>query len=244
MKISKPLSRYDLKIKKSWKVLDVGGGHNPHPRANVVVDKFIDDNHHRGRDLKVLGNQKFVHADGENLPFETKEFDYVICCHVMEHVEDPYKFVAEQGRIAHKGYIETPSLLGEFLAPKISHKWLLQEIDDKIVLYEKDKVGFVPQYDFGDLFLYHLPKISIGYKIVERTHPDLFTVRHEWQDNIEILVNPDSTYYREHFTKPWDEKFYNKVFDQRSLGREGLASLSAAFDIIKSVFKSKVLKKQ
>ena len=52
MKINKPASRYDLKIKKSWKVLDIGGGHNPHPRANVVVDKFVDSNNHRGREIK------------------------------------------------------------------------------------------------------------------------------------------------------------------------------------------------
>ncbi len=243
MKINKPASRYDLKIKKSWKVLDIGGGHNPHPRANVVVDKFVDSNNHRGRDLRVLSNQEFVHADGENLPFEDKSFDYVICCHVLEHVETPEKFVAEQARIAPRGYIETPSLLGEFLAPKGSHKWVLQEIDNKIVLFEKEKVGFTPQYDFGDLFLYHLPKISLGYKILERTHPDLFTLRHEWQDNIEILVNPDSSYYREFFTRPWDEKFYSKVFESRSLPKEAAVTFSAMFEICKSVFKSKVLKR-
>ncbi|WP_207427307.1 bifunctional 2-polyprenyl-6-hydroxyphenol methylase/3-demethylubiquinol 3-O-methyltransferase UbiG [Pedobacter sp. SYSU D00535] len=243
MKVRKPASRKDLSIRKEFRVLDIGGGHNPHPRANVVVDKYINDNTHRGRDIRVLHNQEFIHADGEHLPFKDKEFDYVICCHVLEHVENPEQFVAEQSRVAPRGYIETPSLLGEFLAPKESHKWVLQEIDNKIVLYEKEKIDFRPQYDFGDLFLYYLPKISVGYKIIERTQPDLFTLRHEWKDNIEILVNPDSSYYREFFTKPWDEKFYDKVFQPRSLGQEGLAALSAIVEITGSVFKSKILKR-
>src|SRR5215467_13052677 len=112
MKISTPRSRYQLSIKKTDYVLEVGGGHNPHPRSNVVVDKYVDDNTHRSNNLKVLPNQKFLQADGENLPFENKEFDYVICCHVLEHVPNPEKFVSEQSRVADKGYIETPSLIG------------------------------------------------------------------------------------------------------------------------------------
>ena len=112
MKIKRPRSRFDLSIKKNDYVLEVGGGHNPHPRSNVVVDKFVDDNTHRAHDLKVLPKQKFVHADGENIPFKELEFNYVICCHVLEHVEDPRKFVSEQTRVASKGYIETPSLIG------------------------------------------------------------------------------------------------------------------------------------
>ena len=42
MKIRNPKSRSDLKIGKNDNVLEVGGGHNPHPRSNVIVDKFID----------------------------------------------------------------------------------------------------------------------------------------------------------------------------------------------------------
>ena len=58
MKIRNPKSRFDIRVKGSDKVLDVGGGHNPHPRANVVVDKFTDTNFHRSGDIKVLKKQK------------------------------------------------------------------------------------------------------------------------------------------------------------------------------------------
>ena len=40
-------------------------------------------------------HQTFVHADGEKLPFKDKEFDYVICNQVLEHVEHPEAFVKD-----------------------------------------------------------------------------------------------------------------------------------------------------
>ena len=43
MKIRNPKSRFHLNISKSSKVLDVGGGHNPHPRANVVVGSLREE---------------------------------------------------------------------------------------------------------------------------------------------------------------------------------------------------------
>jgi hypothetical protein len=84
MKIRNPSTRLHLSIPSHAQVLDVGSGHNPHPRANVLTDKFANDNYHRCGDVKVLKHQKFVEASGESLPFQDKEFDYVICSHVAE----------------------------------------------------------------------------------------------------------------------------------------------------------------
>src|SRR5690606_1509140 len=92
--------------------------------------------------------QKFIQADGESLPFEDNEFDYVICNHVLEHVDNPEKFLNELARVAKKGYIETPSLIGEHLHPKESHRWVILEIDDKLVLFDKDNIGFNTSCDF------------------------------------------------------------------------------------------------
>ena len=152
-------------------VLDVGSGHNPHPRANVITDKFTESNYHRRADIKVLGHQRFVEADGESLPFKDKEFDYVICCHVVEHVDDPAVFLNELSRVGKAGYLEAPSLIGEFLVPKESHQWVLLDIDSKLVLVNKKRLGFTHSHDFGELFLDYLPKSSFGFKILQRTQP-------------------------------------------------------------------------
>ncbi|HAL83345.1 MAG TPA: SAM-dependent methyltransferase [Mucilaginibacter sp.] len=243
MKIRTPKTLDDLLIKKRYNILEVGGGNHPDKRANVVVDKYVDDNTHRSGDLKILKNQKFIQADGEHLPFKDKEFDYVICRHVLEHVDDPIQFVKEQARVAKMGYMETPSMLGEYLAPKQSHKWIIQNIDDKIVLYDKKVINFNTWQDFGELFLYYLPKTSIGYKILERTHAGILTMNYEWADDMEILVNPTDPYYMNYFTKPWDESVCDKFFHRQSYGQEVLSTLYAMFDIMRFVTKSKVLKR-
>lgn len=242
MKICNPRSRFELSVKNSERVLEVGGGHNPHPRANVVVDKFAESNFHRSGDIKVLKNQTFLEADGENLPFKDNEFDYVICNHVLEHVDNPIKFLQEQSRVAKRGYIETPSYIGEHLVPKKSHRWLLLEIDNKIVMVEKEKVKFHTSADFGDMFLDYLPENSIGYKILQRTHADLLTVRHEWTKSIDVVVNPEDPALLKYFTEPWTEEIYKKMMVQRSMGAEAMAATRAIFEIARNVFKSKVLR--
>lgn len=72
MKTGNPQSRFKLNINKNAHVLEVGGGHNPHPRSNIVVDKYIDSNYHRLTDIKVLKHQQFIEADGEDLPLKIK----------------------------------------------------------------------------------------------------------------------------------------------------------------------------
>lgn len=243
MKLRNPINRDDLHLKRNFRILEVGGGHNPHPRSNVIVDKYVDSNYHRNGDIKVYKNQEFLCADGENLPFEDKSFDYVICCQVIEHVTDPVKFANEQARVAKMGYMETPSLIGEYLMPKESHKWVILEIDEKIVLYEKEKVGFNAFHDCGYIFLDYLPKQSIGYKLLQRTHSQLLSVNYEWKNNIDVLVNPDSSYYSDFFTSPWDELKCQHLLKTKTLTKEFKSSAGAFLDICKNVFNSKVLKK-
>jgi SAM-dependent methyltransferase len=243
MKIRTPRDRYDLLIRRSDRVLEVGCGDNPHPRSNVVVDKFTDHNYHRSGDLRVLRNQTFIHADGEHLPFRDREFDYLICCQVLEHVENPARFLAELFRVSKRGYLETPSLIGERLAPKSSHKWILHEVDGILYLKDKNTLGFDPGYDLGELFQLYLPTHSIGFKLLERTHPNLFTIRIEWENDLQFVVDPVDHQVLKYFQEGWKLEWAEMFFPRQNLWLEFRAASMALFNIIKNVLRSKIFKK-
>lgn len=220
MKIRSPYNRDNLHINKNDRVVEIGSGHNPTYRSNVIVEKFIDSNYHRGGDIKIYPHQLFVNADGEQLPFTDKEFDYVICNQVLEHVEHPETFVKEQSRIGKRGYIETPSLIGEQLFPKKSHKWAILDIDGKLVMYEKALMEENYANDYGRLFLNYLPYQSLVFRLLTLTDGALITNRYEWKDKIDILVNPSEEKYLRFFTRPWDDEMIQTIFPPRSLSSE------------------------
>jgi SAM-dependent methyltransferase len=242
MILRNPKNRFDLKISKRSKVLEVGGGHNPHPRSNVVVDKYTDDNTHRSGDVKILKNQKFISADGEYLPFKDSEFDYVICCHVLEHVENPAKFLTEQFRVSPQGYLEVPSLIGEYLSPKSSHKWVMHHHNNILYLVDKEKINFAPTYDLVELIQDYLPTHSIGFKILERTHPNLFTIRIEWENSFEFVINPDNPEILGFFMNKWKFEWRESFFPKKNMLQELTDSIAASWDISKNVIRSKLFR--
>ncbi len=109
-------------IKKTDRVLEIGPGGTPHERADVFLDLdpkyFKDDDealYQRGAAPPLKTDKPIVYYDGKNFPFKDKEFDYVICSHVIEHVEDIAAFVKELFRITDKGYIEFPTILYDYI---------------------------------------------------------------------------------------------------------------------------------
>ena len=102
---------YDFGIAPGDKVLDIGSGHLPFPLATHLADVTLD-NHAYGR-----AGVPFRHVEGkpvyecsvERMPFADKEFDFVYCSHVLEHVQDPETACRELIRVGQRGYIETPT---------------------------------------------------------------------------------------------------------------------------------------
>jgi len=223
MKVNNPVDRYHVKITSRERVLDIGGGNHPLKRADVVVDKYEADNTHRGGNLTFYKHQKFINADGTHLPFNDKEFDYVNCCHVAEHVPDPARFFDEIARVGKRGYLEVPSLIGEFLAPKASHTWVSLEVDNKLVMMKKSDLGIdKAQLDFGKLFLAHMSDNFLAYKILIHQYPDLFTVRQQWKEKIEYQINPTDEYTINLFKNPWQEDVIRERFKAKSKFKDTL----------------------
>lgn len=169
-----------MNIRPNDFVLEIGSGHNPKTRSDVLCDKFIDDDEQRGGNLVV--DRPIVEADGQYLPFAEKAFDYVICSHVLEHVEDPKLLISELMRVAHRGYIETPSEIGERIYGWQYHNWIVNLIDGRLVLKKNDK-----RAEFGLLF-HTLAETNTHWRRFHILHHNLFLVQYEWDGKIEYQI--------------------------------------------------------
>lgn len=171
---------------KTGLVLEIGSGDNPHPRADVLLDRYPGaDNRERGGNLVV--DRPFVVADAHYLPFTDGAFAYTICSHILEHMDDPLRFAAELRRVSAAGYIQSPSEIAERLFHWSFHRWYVNLEDNTLVLHpcEADE-------PFGELFDY-LYAYNPAYYFFQRSMPDLFWVEREWRgDDLKVEVRDSS----------------------------------------------------
>ena len=238
-----PLGRQDLRIKRRDKVLEIGPGHDPMFRSDVIADKFPHDDTHRCGKVLIYPHQQFIEADGEQLPFEKDAFDYVICNQVLEHADNPARFIEEMVRVGKRGYVETPSMLGEQMFPKESHRWVILLIEDKLVFYEKEKMPGNYRNNYGEVFLNYLPYQSLPFKMLYVSEPNLLLNRIEWEGTIEYLVNPEDDYYSSFFTRKWKREMTMKIFPPRRGLTEINRTLQASYYLVREKLGQKIHKR-
>ena len=170
-----------LKDKKHLKILDLGCSNIDYwPEANHYADI-----HNFEEQFKNL-NLKFTRIKpDEKLPFKDKEFDYVICSHVIEHVNDPVKFKNEIERIGKSGYIELPTKLNDNIVfgcenEEYGHKWWFEFDDDN------QKLIFAKRINALEKFL----SVGTVFKLTE-IFEDSFTTQCYWSDNIQLEKRTD-----------------------------------------------------
>jgi SAM-dependent methyltransferase len=129
-------------------VVEVGSGQSPHPRADVVVDKYVVDDFERPHEAAIDVSKPLIVADGQALPFADRSFDYAIALHVLEHATDPERFAAELARVAPAGFVQVPSREAELTFGWPYHPWLIGRDGDTLVFEPRDG----SQAPIGELF--------------------------------------------------------------------------------------------
>ena len=117
--------RIAIPVGRSALVLDVGSGDKPHWRADVLLDRFIGDEYsgQRSGGSRARIDRPLFDADAADMPFADGAFDFVICSHVLEHVERPDAVIRELVRVARAGYIEVPEAASAKIVDFPSHLW-------------------------------------------------------------------------------------------------------------------------
>ncbi|WP_268624051.1 glycosyltransferase [Paenibacillus alvei] len=174
-----------FQIKPGDRILDVGGGSNPFAYASVVTDLYFDDNRHRGgASLQILNNIEYVQCDILSLPFKDKEFDFVICRHVLEHVALPDIAAKELSRVAKRGFVEMPSRYNEHVHGYPEHLWLCDVKEDRL-LFEPKSFIRNPHKNISRKLHYIDPGFRHKFEVENRY---LFCTQLYWEGSFEIEV--------------------------------------------------------
>ena len=212
-------------IKPSDRVLEIGPGSSPHPRANAFLElkfqEYKDKIAQRG-DVIVDANfstKPVFFYDGKEFPFHDNQFDYVICSHVIEHVPNPEYFLNELFRVAGgRGYIEYPLITYEYLYNFDVHSLFIKYDLETNTLRFLPKIetalsDFLPVSDLLRKLLEH------GWNDLLYVNRDLFFEGFEFDrpfsikkaKNISSLVSEKLLIRKKHLFRRITSSFWNKV---------------------------------
>ena len=164
-------------------ILDVGGGGSPLPIADIIVEYDLDSGLHRDQIAAPLDN-RWVVADIQQLPFQHHKFDFSYCSHVLEHVFDPAQACEELMRVSRRGYIETPRKATELLHGHPTHRWLVEEIDGKLIFEPRCFI----ESPFHNFALAHILNHPAALKCFLEEYRNVSCVQLEWDGRFEYEV--------------------------------------------------------
>lgn len=179
------LFRDPLPVGRRELVLDVGCGGNPHPRADVLCDKLIEDSERPCR--LAMDDRPFIVCDAEDLPFRDKSFDFVISRHTLEHLRKPGLFLKECMRISKRGLITGPSCVGEKLQSFSYYHWFIKVGNKQLIFRQKDREVFDKDlanfaHTYRGVFKYIVGQIWV------EVNRDVSEFRYLWKDRIKYRV--------------------------------------------------------
>ncbi len=136
-----------IEIGRADFVIDIGGGHRPFRRANLVIEKHpFDKSPHRTEPMH-FSDVPIIKADALAMPIPDGGCDLIFASHIIEHLSDPLRFIAEIKRCSRRVYLEFPSRKRELMYAWSFHEWLVEARGTLLRFYRND----LPQL-FGGLF--------------------------------------------------------------------------------------------
>jgi len=190
--------KYTVGVNK--RVIDIGSGHLPLVRADVLFDLPPANTTQRPVAGIYTPPNRFVVGDIHELPFQDNSFDYVVNRAVLEHVPDPIKACTELSRIGKAGLIIVPSYLWEIMGGAAPHLWLIKNEEGTLTFYRKT----VKHMELNS----HIPtriKNSKQYENLFNHFYQDFYVDYYWEERIKVkVIDEEGAKYN------YDEEFKEK----------------------------------
>lgn len=179
-------------IKPTDRVLEIGPGSTPYFRSDVLLEMEFDDHAEYERQFghaeELVTDKPVIFYKGDVFPFKDKEFDYVICSHVLEHVPDIPKFLSEVFRVAPRGYFEFPMMYYEYLYNIDAHISFLKY--ENGVLYYMPKKN-TPLDVFKPIQSFLLETLRHGHSKMMVDIPEYFIQGFEWEKPFNAVETKD-----------------------------------------------------
>lgn len=151
----------------------------------MLAERYLVDDSNRIGGQAVVLAAPAVACDAEALPFADDTFDYVVCSHLIEHVDHPDRVLDELSRVARAGYLECPDEAYDKLDTPAYHRWFVSLEDGVLVLRQKDQATFdadVKSLVHGTLYG------DSGFWTVFWRHLDRFFIMLSWEGRIRYRV--------------------------------------------------------
>lgn len=172
-------------IKPTDKVLEIGPGATPYFRSDVFLEMEYETEQEliaqSGYVGKLNTDKRVFTYKGDIFPFADKEFDYIVCSHVLEHVPNADIFLKEIQRVGKKGYLEFPTMYYDYIYNFPEHLLFLMEKDGVINWMTKAESG-ISKFACVQQFFYRT--CEQGYFDTIDSFRQFFFQGFEWFDTI------------------------------------------------------------
>lgn len=174
-------------IKKESLVIEIGSGGNPTPKSDLLVEPHLQGEHKKSK--KPIVDRPTLAMSAENLPVKDKAFDYCVCFHVLEHVENPEIFLNELNRISKGGYIETPTPINEVLFPYKFHLSTVENKNDELEIRGLSNL----EYEIQDRISEMVRSFTSDKRFLKfyRRNPNLFNTTYYWNGDLKFNLRGD-----------------------------------------------------
>lgn len=201
----------DFGIKEGDRVLDIGGGNRPYPKATDIIDKDSPEVEIQRCSQKIVVEGRNLwdgYAEDQLPKIDNKYFDFMYSAHVLEHTDDLPFVLSEISRTCKRGFIILPHYYMDLWNSDVSshHQWFFSFDHVRNVLKYRRRQ---PHEYIKELSVDTKPPILDWNNSIISGHFNNFNVRglweirFYWEDSIDFeedtQMYEESLYRREKF---------------------------------------------